>query len=177
MATRECPTDPPEPTWLDEDEQGSWRRYLLGTMLLSEQLDRDLRADHHISHAEYEVLVHLSEAAGHTLRMAELADVANQSRSRLSHTVDRMERDGLVARHICDADKRGIWASLTDEGMERLRKAARTHVAGVREYLVDSVDPADLAVLGRVFQVIIDRFRPDLTPSQHSGSREPASRT
>ncbi|MQA01287.1 MAG: MarR family transcriptional regulator [Streptosporangiales bacterium] len=131
-------------------------------MLLTEQLDKDLRADHHLSHAEYEVLVHLSEADDRTLRMAELAELANQSRSRLSHTVDRLQRDGLVERDTCADDKRGVWANLTDEGMRRLEKAARTHVAGVREYLVDAVGPADYAALGRAFEAIIDRFRPDL---------------
>ena len=152
---------PPEPRWLDDAEQLSWRRYLLGNALRHERIDRDLRDGHALSAAEYEVLVRLSERPERSMRMAELADTCNQSRSRLSHTVDRLQRDGLVARHTCDADRRGVWADLTDEGFARLEVAARTHVAGVREYLVDTVSAEDFAAVGRVFQAVIDRLAPE----------------
>ena len=151
----------PEPRWLDDGEQLSWRRYLLGAALLHERIDRDLQERHDLSAAEYEVLVRLSEAPDRSIRMAELAEVCNQSRSRLSHTVDRLQRDGLVARHTCDADRRGVWASLTAAGLGRLEEAARTHVAGVREYFVDAASAEDFATVGRVFQAVVDRLAPE----------------
>lgn len=169
MTKRPCPVDPPEPEWLDKEQQGVWRRYLMGSMLLTEQLDRDLRADHALSLAEYEVLVHLSESNGWQLRMAELAELTNQSRSRLSHTVDRMQRDGLVARFASEADRRGVWAGLTDEGFARLEKAARTHVAGVRKHFVDQVEPADFDALGRAFGRVIEGLKP--TTAQYAAAR------
>lgn len=157
--------DVPEPQWLDEAEQHTWRLYLLGNALLQDRIDRDLRAAHDLSAAEYEVLVRLSEAPERQLRMAELAEICNQSRSRLSHTVDRLQRDGLVARHHCDADRRGVWAELTDPGLTRLEVAARTHVAGVRDYLVDVAAVDDFAAMGRVFRAVIDRLAPEIPPS------------
>lgn len=155
----------PEPQWLDAAEQDTWRLYLLGNALLHDRIDRDLREAHDLSSAEYEVLVRLSEAPDRQLRMAELAEICNQSRSRLSHTIDRLQRDGLVTRQHCAADRRGVWAELTEEGFARLEVAARTHVAGVREYLVDAVPPEEFAALGRVFRAVIDRLAPDLPPS------------
>lgn len=159
VVQRRCPADPPEPAWLDDDQQRAWRHYLQGSMLLTEVLDKELRADHALSLAEYEVLVHLSEAPKRQLRMADLAALTKQSRSRLSHTVDRLQRDGLVSRDYCDADRRGVWARLTEEGRGRLKKAARTHVAGVRAYFVDAVDADDFVALGRAFDQVAAGLR------------------
>jgi DNA-binding MarR family transcriptional regulator len=89
--------------------------------------------------------------------MAELAEVASQSRSRLSHTVSRLECKGLVARGTCGADKRGVNAELTEDGFAFLSKAAVDHVATVREFFVDVVDPADLAAIGRAFAAVAEQ--------------------
>jgi DNA-binding MarR family transcriptional regulator len=146
-----------EPRWLDALQQRDWRAYVEGSIRLTDLLDRDLKAKHGLTMAEYEILVRLSEAPDRRLRMAELAEVASQSRSRLSHTVSRLECKGLVARDTCGADKRGVNASLTDEGFAFLSKAAVDHVATVREYFIDVIDPADLAAVGRVFTAVAEQ--------------------
>lgn len=148
---------PEETRWLDEDQQASWRAFLLATTLLSDRLDDDLRATHGMSLVEYEVLVRLSESDGR-MRMAHLADSLAHSRSRVTHTISRMERDGLVARCGSTVDRRGVVAELTPAGRERLAAAAPVHVTGVRDYLVDIADPADLAALGRVMNAVADRL-------------------
>src|SRR5690242_16266747 len=140
-----------EPRWLDADQQRDWRAYIEGSVRLADLLDRELKAQHGITAAEYEVLVRLSEAPDRRLRMAELAEHASQSRSRLSHPVARLECKGLVSRGTCGDDKRGVNAKLTDAGFAFLEKAARDHVATVREYFVDVLDPADLEAVGRAF--------------------------
>ena len=58
----------------DRDQQQAWRAYILGTALLLDRLDRDLREEHDLSLPEYEILVRLSEAARRRMRMADLAD-------------------------------------------------------------------------------------------------------
>lgn len=140
--------------WLDREQQRIWRAYLTATTLLNERLDRDLREVHDLSLPEYEVLVRLSESPQRRLRMAELAASLNHSRSRLTHTVARMESEGLVRRTSCPTDRRGVIAELTDAGYDRLVEAAPTHVAGVRSHLVDVADPHDFAAVGRVFTAV-----------------------
>ena len=140
-----------EPRWLDAAEQSHWRAYLEGSSRLWERLDRDLKASHGLTMPEYEILVRLSEAPERRLRMAELAVMAYQSRSRLSHTCSRLENKGLVRREACADDKRGINAVLTEEGFAALDRAARDHVRTVRAHLVDLVSPEDLEVLGKAF--------------------------
>lgn len=144
--------------WLDAEQQRTWRAYLVGTTLLMDRLDRDLRELHDLSLPEYEILVRLSEAPDHRMRMAQLAGSISHSRSRVTHTVARLEKDGLVNRSACVSDGRGVEAVLTDEGLKRLEAAAPTHVDGVRQFLVDLAGVEDLAAVGRVFNAVADEL-------------------
>lgn len=140
--------------WLEPGEQHAWRTFITGVTALFERLDRELRAHHDVSLAEYEIMVRLSEAPERSLRMAELAASVSHSRSRTTHTIARLQRDGIVERRACPSDGRGVMAVLTDAGWERLVSASHTHVRGVRAHLVDVCDPADLLALGRVFDAV-----------------------
>jgi len=144
--------------WLDPDQQLAWRAYIVGTTLLLERLDRDLRDNYQVSLPEYEILVRLSEAPERRLRMAELADSVKNSRSRITHTIARMEREGLVDRAQCDSDGRGVNAHLTDAGSQRLVAAAPCHVESVRACLIDLVAADDVAAVGRVFAAVADEL-------------------
>ena len=146
------------PAWLSRSQQRSWRAYLVGTTLLMDRLDRDLRDKHDLSLPEYEILVRLSEADSHRMRMAVLADSLSHSRSRVTHTIARLERAGLVNRSSCTSDRRGVEACLTEAGMRAIEQAAPTHVNGVREYLLDLADEEDFATVGRVFDAVTDKL-------------------
>jgi len=143
----------PEPRWLDADQQRAWRAYLAGVARIDAYLDARLRP-FGLDLGEYEILVHLSESEDWSLRMSELADAVRQSRSRLTHTVTRMEKKGLVRRTACPDDRRGVIAQLTDAGMDLLRTAAPEHVRSVRECFVDVVDPDDFEALGRAMAAV-----------------------
>lgn len=156
MTSADQPRDDAGVPWLSEDEQGAWRSFLTGATLLFESLDRDLREHSGLSLPEYEILVRLSEAPDRRLRMAELADSVSHSRSRVTHTIARLERAGLVDRRACESDGRGVNASLTERGWQTLVDAAPRHVRSVRAALVDRVAPADLAAVNRVFRAVTD---------------------
>lgn len=129
-----------EPTeWLSEREQQVWRRLLSVDGMLQDRLDQELRRAHGLTLGDYGVLVHLSEAEDGSLRMSDLAERLLLSRSGLTRRVDRLVRDGLVARRACPDDGRGSMAELTPAGLELLGAAAPTHVAGVRRYLIDAL--------------------------------------
>ncbi|MDO9380701.1 MAG: MarR family transcriptional regulator [Nocardioidaceae bacterium] len=144
-----------ETEWLDRGQQQAWRSFMGGSTVLMDRLDRDLRHEHDLSMAEYEILVRLSESPERSLRMAELAAMVSHSRSRVTHTIARLERVGIVHRQPCKDDGRGVEAVLTDHGFSVLEKAAHTHVQGVRAYLVDRAAPEDLAAIGRVMERIV----------------------
>jgi DNA-binding MarR family transcriptional regulator len=149
--------DPAQTRWLDASQQRSWRALVMGTTLLFDRLDDDLRRAHDISLVEYEILVRLSERDGQ-MRMAALADALAHSRSRVTHTVTRMEKAGLVQRSSSPDDGRGILCTLTGPGHDLLVRAAPTHVAGVRAHLVDLASDDDFAALGRVMNAVSDHL-------------------
>lgn len=152
-------TDQPrDVAWLDQNQQRSWRAFLVGTTLLTERLDRDLREHHNLSLPEYEILVRLSEATGRRMRMAVLAASVSHSRSRVTHTVARLERVGFAERSSCLDDGRGVEAVISDAGFAALEEAAPTHVAGVRQFLVDLAMEEDFEAVGRVFNAVTDKL-------------------
>ncbi len=153
--------DPTEPRWLDAEQQRTWRAFLAGVSRIDAHLELALRP-FGLDLAEYEILVNLSEAEHHSLRMSELAEQVRQSRSRLTHTIARMESKDMVIRRSCPSDRRGVIASLTESGYATLVAAAPSHVNSVREVLVDRVDPADFAALGRLMRAVVDA---DLVPA------------
>ncbi len=140
--------------WLSDEQQSVWRAWLLGSARINEFLDAMLRP-HGIDLAEYEILVVLSEAPGHRLRMSELAQEVHQSRSRLTHTIGRMERIDAVRRAPSEVDGRGVVAQLTDEGYALLERIAPHHVESVRKVFVDVVDPDDYLALGRAMKAVL----------------------
>lgn len=142
--------------WLTADQQKAWRAYLTGSALLSEALSRQLDADSGLSLSEYEVLVRLSESEDRTQRMSELATSLVHSRSRLTHTVVRLERRGLVRRETCAADGRGVNCVLTDAGFDVLREAAPGHVRAVRAALVDVLTDEQLSALGAAMRAVAE---------------------
>ncbi|UZN05381.1 MarR family winged helix-turn-helix transcriptional regulator [Cellulomonas sp. S1-8] len=145
--------------WLSATQQEHWRAFRDGTALLFDVLARELDDTSGMSLGEYEVLVRLSESPGRTLRMSELADDLAHSRSRLTHTVARMERDGIVRREPALDDARGVNCVLTERGWGVLVAAAPGHVASVRAHLVDVLDDEQLAALGVAMQVVVDHLR------------------
>jgi DNA-binding MarR family transcriptional regulator len=92
--------------------------------------------------------------------MSDLARRANQSQSRLSHTVARLEERGWVRRERSSEDGRGNVAVLTDEGWDVVRKLAPGHVDAVREAVFDPLDAEQTRVFGEVLQTILDRLDP-----------------
>jgi DNA-binding MarR family transcriptional regulator len=145
--------------WLDADQQRHWRAWISASTLLRERLSRELQEAHGLTLADYEILVRLSEAPRRQLRMSVLAENTLASRSRLTHQIDRLERDGLVSRQQCPDDRRGQLAVMTDRGWQALVAAAPTHVAGVRRHLVDALTPDQFAALGDACSMVVDGLR------------------
>ena len=143
------------PRWLNENEQRAWRAWIASSQLLLDRLSRDIQEQHGLTMADYEILVRLSEAADHRVRMSDLADRTLASRSRLSHQIDRMEKRGFVLREQCTDDKRGQFAVLTETGWQTLVTAAPDHVESVRTHLVDVLSPAEFAALGVACEKIL----------------------
>ena len=147
--------------WLDEEQQRTWRAWLAVSELVPRALDTQLQRDAGLSHAAYVVLAMLSEAPGRSRRMSDLARRANQSQSRLSHTVARLEDRGWVRRERSADDGRGNLAVLTDAGWDVVRTVAPGHVDAVRAAMFAPLTAEQTRVLGDAMQAILEQLDPD----------------
>ena len=100
-----------------------------------EALEHALQREHRLSLTEYEVLRRLSEAPEGHRRIQELAEEIHLSQSALSRLVQRLEDDGFVCRNVCDHDRRGVYACITDAGRKARKAAHPTHVSVLADTL------------------------------------------
>lgn len=142
--------------WLTLEQQRAWRLFLRASAQVLEDINHDLAADAGLSLSEYEVLVRLSEAPDRTRRMSSLAEDLVHSRSRLTHTVRRLEADGYVERRNNCEDRRGVNARLTDAGFERLAESAPGHVDAVRGRLVSRLTDEQMRQLGEIMAALLE---------------------
>jgi DNA-binding MarR family transcriptional regulator len=96
-------------------------------------LDRALIADHGLSVSDFEVLQELN-AVECVIRMHELAEQVHLTQSALSRLITRLEKAGLVARGVCEEDRRAAWTQITPAGAQRYAEARPTHRAILREF-------------------------------------------
>ena len=132
---------------LTAGELRAWRGLLRAHACLARRLDAELDQAHGLPMTSYEVLHHLDEALGGRMRMRDLAEQAQLSRSGLTRLVDRLEREELLVRCSCEHDARGSYACLTERGRVRLEDARVTQLAVVREHFFSRFSELELSLL------------------------------
>ncbi len=140
---------------LSPAELGAWRGMLRVHTALVKALDAELAAAHDLPLSSYEVLITLESAPNRKRRMAELADSVLLSRSGMTRLVDRLEREGLLARDTCTDDGRGCFAVLTDKGAEVLATARPTHLDGVRERFLRHLSEDEMRILAVMWERVL----------------------
>ncbi|KPI28565.1 transcriptional regulator, MarR family [Actinobacteria bacterium OV320] len=142
------------PRWLNADERRAWLAYIDFSTLLADHLNRQLRRDAGMTHADYSVLAYLSAAPDRTLGMSELAQRLKITRSRLTHAVNRLREAGLVDRREDPGDGRGQLAFLTEQGGSLLEEIAPGHVEAVRRAVFDALTPEQVRQFADIGEAI-----------------------
>jgi DNA-binding MarR family transcriptional regulator len=140
----------------DDATLDAWQAWLRAHRLLAGTLDRELRASGEMTLDDYDVLVQLAQAPGRRMRMSDLAAALLLARSSCTRIVDRLEERGWVQRRHDDADGRVLWAFLTVDGRDALRRAAVVHLAGVQQHFGRHLDEREVAVLGESARRIVE---------------------
>ncbi len=140
---------------LADHELAAWRGMLDVHARVTQQLDAQMRAEHGISVSAYEVLMFLSNAPEHRMRMSDIAKRVLLSRSGCTRLVDRLVELGHVTRCAASTDGRGLYAALTDAGAKKTSAARATHREGVRRFFLEHLTVTDQIVLGDIWT----RFR------------------
>jgi DNA-binding MarR family transcriptional regulator len=111
-----------------------WHTLLEQHARVTGALERAL-GEHGLGVSEFEVLDELARQPDRDCRMQALSEVVHLSQSALSRVVGRLEDQGLVTRSMCQQDRRGIFAHLTDQGRARYEAALPTQRAVLAENL------------------------------------------
>ena len=127
----------------------AWLALLRTHARLWDQLEAQVRRDHGLTIARYDVLAHV-EMAGGKLGLSELASSIVLSPSGLSKLLDRMESSGLIRRVPDPSDARSTFATITPEGRSLVKKARRSHHRLLQQAFGDALDDRDVADLTRI---------------------------
>jgi DNA-binding MarR family transcriptional regulator len=143
-------------------EMASWRPNLLSWKIIERELDRQLQRDFGMPHAYYAILVALDEQTRCTsLPLTRLAEELENSKSRMSHAVAKLEKLGWVERVEDATDKRVKWLRLTDAGRTVFLESSIGHSEVVRSVYFAHLDEQDLADLTRIGNKLLDALTAD----------------
>jgi DNA-binding MarR family transcriptional regulator len=141
---------------LTEPQLEAWTRFLRAHSAITRELEPALAGGHGLTLSDFDVLVQLSQAPGRQLRPVELARRVLLTRSGVTRLVAGLERAGLVERVPAPDDRRGQLVQLTAAGRDVLRRASRTHLAGVRERFADRFEEHELRTLSALLGRLVD---------------------
>ena len=138
----------------------AWQGLLHAHQQITRTLDAELRDEHNLSLASYDVLLRLVRAPERTLRMTDLAARVMMSPSGLTRVVDRLVSQALVRRQRGDSDARAMLVNLTDYGRQVLRGAAKTHLRGIRAHFTGRLTERQLRSVAVALEVIVGPHQP-----------------
>lgn len=136
-----------EATQLEGSALDAWRAFLQSHATILRQLDAELAAEQGITARDYEVLLYLHHAPERRLPMSALASHTMLTRSGITRLVDGLVTGGFVERAACPEDARVSYASLTEQGYQKLREAGCSHVASIRRLFLEHFSPRETAQL------------------------------
>jgi DNA-binding MarR family transcriptional regulator len=128
----------------------AWVSFLRAHAAITRELSAQLQREHGLTLNDYEVLLHLSHAESRMMRRVDLADKILLTASGITRLLEGLERSGYVCKETCPSDARVSYAKLTDEGAEKLRTAAVTHLRGIDELFTGRYSGSELATLAEL---------------------------
>ncbi|MHC9294962.1 MarR family winged helix-turn-helix transcriptional regulator [Mycobacterium sp. LTG2003] len=133
---------------LGEDEVRCWQHFLESSSLFFETLNRELMEVHNLTLFDLQLLDLLSKSEDGSARMGDVAEVLMLQPSRVTEQIRRLETHGLVVRRASRHDRRGVIATVTRKGRERLKPAAVTYARLVRKYYLGQMTRQQMIALG-----------------------------
>jgi DNA-binding MarR family transcriptional regulator len=126
----------------------AWRQLMALHGHIQSALEKVLQTEHDLTVVEFTVLDALSRQEGWYMRMQQLTRTTALSASATTRLVNRLEDRGLLARHLCADDRRGIYTELTPAGHKLLEQARPEHNRVLKQALdTAAADQPELAPL------------------------------
>jgi DNA-binding MarR family transcriptional regulator len=126
-----------------EPDELAWDALAALHSRVEQQLARALQHRHGLGLSDYRALSRLAAADKGGMRIAELAEALGLNESSVSRLADRLEQAGLSERCVCEDDRRGVYAFITEAGQAQQAAATPTYRAQLAAALdAAAADPA-----------------------------------
>lgn len=139
----------------------AWELYFTTTARLTERIEAALKCQSGLSMPEYSVLLMTDRAGEAGIRPSVLAHKVVFSRSRLTHTMKRLESRNLISRRPCQGDGRGGLVFLTDAGKRLFDEAAIVQRDVIRRLFLNEITPEEIDMLTGLFSRVSERINND----------------
>ena len=139
----------------------AWELYFTTTARLTERIEAALKCQSGLSMPEYSVLLMTDRAGEAGIRPSVLAHKVVFSRSRLTHTMKRLESRNLISRRPCQGDGRGGLVFLTDAGKRLFDEAAIVQRDVIRHLFLNEITPEEIDMLTGLFSRVSERINND----------------
>jgi len=156
-----------------DKEIAAWRAFITAHARAIEQIELDLNRQKRVPLTTYDVLIALYEAPERKLRFKELTGRIILTKSGITRLVDRLEKEGLIAREKDLEDRRGIYAVLTPEGEQALRSAWPIYARGIKRYFASALTAREIDLIYAGMEAV--RRTIDSYADQEANSRKKTS--
>jgi DNA-binding MarR family transcriptional regulator len=132
---------------LDIAEQKSWENFQAAAIHVYALLNGRLVEVHGLSLGDVNLLQVLSNSPDGSARMGDLAAALPSPPTHVTRKIRRLEARGLVRRAVSPTDRRGVIASITDEGRTVVEQGMVTYAGEVRKIFLSQMSPAGVAAM------------------------------
>jgi len=129
---------------MEEITVQAWARLLRAQQLLLERVEADLKRVGLPPLRWYDVLLELRRAEPDGLRQFEIGAAVLLNKYNVSRLLDRLEREGLIERYVCEADGRGAQVRITPSGNDLLKRIWKVYGEAITEHFAQHFSAADI---------------------------------
>lgn len=127
---------------------------LMQTSRAIQERIRDDMANNNLTITEFSVLEVLFHKGKQTIQ--QIGNSILISSGSMTYVIDKLEKKDLLKRTACPDDRRAIHVTLTEEGIELMKKVMPKHEDFV-EYAFDSLDSSEAETLVRLLKKLKER--------------------
>lgn len=123
-------------TAINDEALGAWRAFLSAHAHITRRVSADLATAELPDLSWYDLLWALYRSPDRALRVKDLAAEVVLSPTAMSRFVDRVEAAGCVRREPDPEDRRALQVTITDEGVDLLRRMWPIYERGIEQHFV-----------------------------------------
>jgi len=128
----------------------AWIRLNRARDRVLDAIERDLKAGGCPPLAWYDVLLELTRAPEGRLRPFEIEKKTLLAQYNLSRLIDRLEREGLIAREPCADDARGQWVVITEKGRATQARTWKVYAQAIQRHVGEKLEDKTAMVLAHL---------------------------